>query len=114
MNDTLVGKIVQQKLLAETKYPNFATDFLRPVMNPNMRLDYIKMELDKTRRLSDNQKPNYTIDVTLREEVLEVMEAAGEERWEDCMMELAQVGSVVLRAMEWVQTNKLNKEPNNV
>ena len=113
MNDTLVGKIIQQKLLAETKYPNFATDFLRPVMNPDIRLDYIKMELDKTRSLSDHQKPNYTIDVTLREEVLEVLEAAGEERWEDCMMELAQVGSVVLRAMEWVQNNKLNKEPNN-
>lgn len=113
MNETLVGKIVQQKLLAEAKYPNFATDFLRPVMNPDIRLDYIKMELDKTRSLSDHQKPNYTIDVTLREEVLEVLEAAGEERWEDCMMELAQVGSVVLRAMEWVQNNKLNKEPNN-
>lgn len=113
MNETLVGKIVQQKLLAEAKYPDFATDFLRPVMNPDIRLDYIKMELDKTRSLSDHQKPNYTIDVTLREEVLEVLEAAGEERWEDCMMELAQVGSVVLRAMEWVQNNKLNKEPNN-
>lgn len=113
MNETLVGKIVQQKLLAEAKYPNFATDFLRPVMNPGIRLDYIKSELDKTRNISDHQKPNYTIDVTLREEVLEVLEAAGEERWEDCMMELAQVGSVVLRAMEWVQNNKLNKETNN-
>ena len=113
MNETLVGKIVQQKLLAEAKYPNFATDFLRPVMNSGIRLDYIKSELDKARSMSDSQKPDYTIDVTLREEVLEVLEAAGEERWEDCMMELAQVGSVVLRAMEWVQKNKLNKEPNN-
>lgn len=83
MNDTLVGKIVQQKLLAEAKYPNFA------------------------------EKPNYSIQSTLDEEVLEVLEAAGEERWEDCMMELAQVGSVVLRAMEWVQNNKLNKETTN-
>ena len=113
MNDTLVGKIVQQKLLAETKYPNFASDFLRPVINPCMRLDCIKSELDKTRRLSDKQAPNYTIDVTLREEVLEVLEAAAEERWEDCMTELAQVGSVVLRAMEWVQNNKLDKETTN-
>lgn len=113
MCETLVGKIIQQKLLAEAKYPDFASDFLRPVMNPTIRLDYIKSELDKTRNISDHQKPNYTIDVTLREEVLEVMEAAAENRWEDCMMELAQVGAVVLRAMEWVQNNKLNKEPNN-
>ena len=113
MNDTLVGKIVRQKILAEAEYPNFASNFLRPVINPRIRLDYIKSELDKTRSLSDKQAPNYTIDVTLREEVLEVLEAAGEERWEDCMTELAQVGSVVLRAMEWVQNNKLNKETTN-
>lgn len=113
MCQTLIGKIIQQKLLAEAKYPNFASDFLRPVMNPTSRLDYIKSELDKTRNMSDHQKPNYTIDVTLREEVLEVMEAAAEDRWEDCMTELAQVGQVTLRAMDWVQKNKLNKETNN-
>lgn len=113
MNDTLVGKIIQQKLLAETKYPNFANTFLRKVVNKDIQLDYIKLNLLKARTLSDAEKPNYSIQSTLDEEVLEVLEAAGEERWEDCMMELAQVGSVVLRAMEWVQNNKLNKEQNN-
>jgi hypothetical protein len=113
MCQTLIGKIIREKQRAETKYPSFASDFLRPVINLGIRLDYIKTELDKTRALSDRQKPNYTIDVTLYEEVMEVMEAAGEERWEDCMDELAQVGSVVLRAMEWVQKHKLNKETNN-
>ena len=113
MCEALMRKIYQQKVLAEHKYPNFAKTFLRPVANPEIQLAYIKNELDKTRSISDHQKPNYTIDVTLREEVLEVMEAAAEERWADCMMELAQVGSVILRAMEWVQTNKLNKETNN-
>lgn len=113
MCEALMRKIYQQKVLAEHKYPNFAKTFLRPVANPEIQLAYIKNELDKTRSISDHQKPNYTIDVTLREEVLEVMEAAAEERWADCMMELSQVGSVVLRAMEWVQNNKLNKEPNN-
>lgn len=113
MNETLVGKIVQQKLLAEAKYPDFAKTFLRKVVDKNIQLDYIKNNLEIARSRSDAEKPDYSIQTTLDEEVLEVLEAAGEERWEDCMMELAQVGSVVLRAMEWVQNNKLNKEPNN-
>lgn len=113
MNETLVGKIVQQKLLAEAKYPDFAKSFLRKVVNEDIQLDFIKLNLEKARARSDAEKPYYSIQSTLDEEVLEVLEAAGEERWEDCMMELAQVGSVVLRAMEWVQTNKINKEPNN-
>lgn len=113
MNDTLVGKIVQQKLLAEAKYPDFAKSFLRKVVDKNIQLDYIKYNLDIARTRSDAEKPDYSIQSTLDEEVLEVLEAAGEERWEDCMMELAQVGSVVLRAMEWVQNNKLNKEQTN-
>lgn len=113
MNDTLVGKIVQQKLLAEAKYPDFAKYFLRKVVDKNLQLYYIKDNLDIARARSDVEKPDYSIESTLEEEILEVLEAAGEERWADCMMELAQVGSVVLRAMEWVQNNKLNKEPNN-
>lgn len=114
MNETLVGKIVQQKLLAEAKYPDFAKSFLRKVVDKSIQLDYIKNNLEIARSRSDAEKPDYSIQTTLDEEVLEVLEAAGEERWEDCMMELAQVGSVVLRAMEWVQNNKLNKEIDNV
>lgn len=113
MNDTLVGKIVQQKLLAEAKYPDFAKTFLRKVVDKNVQLDYIKSNLEIARTRSDAEKPDYSVQTTLDEEILEVLEAAGEERWEDCMLELAQVGSVVLRAMEWVQNNKLNKEINN-
>lgn len=113
MNDTLVSKIAQQKLLAEAKYPDFAKSFLRKVVDKNIQLDNIKHNLKIARTRSDAEKPDYSVQTTLNEEVLEVLEAAGEERWEDCMMELAQVGSVVLRAMEWVQNNKLNKEPNN-
>lgn len=113
MNGTLVGKIVQQKLLAEAKYPDFAKSFLRKVVDKNIQLDCIKNNLEIARTRSDAEKPDYSIQSTLDEEVLEALEAAGEERWEDCMMELAQVGSVVLRAMEWVQINKLNKETNN-
>ena len=108
MNDTLVGNIVQQKLLAEAKYPDFAKIFLRKVVDKNIQLDYIKNNLEIARSRSDAEKPDYSIQTTLDEEVLEVLEAAGEERWEDCMMELAQVGAIVLRAMEWVQNNKLN------
>ena len=113
MNDTLVGKIVQQKLLAETKYPNFADSFFSQCTIHNTSVADIKARLKYFRKLSDSEKPHYSVEATLHEEVLEVMEAAGEERWEDCMMELAQVGSVVLRAMEWVQNNKLNKETTN-
>lgn len=113
MNETLVGKIVQQKLLAEAKYPDFAKSFLRKVVDKNIQLDCIKHNLEIARTRSDAEKPDYSIQTTLDEEVLEVLEAAGEERWEDCMLELAQVGSVVLRAMEWVQNNKLNKETDN-
>lgn len=114
MNDTLVGKIVQQKLLAEAKYPNFADSFFSrfTASNENSGAS-IKTHLNYCRSISDSEKPHYSVEATLQEEVLEVMEAAADERWKDCMMELAQVGSVVLRAMEWVQTNKLNKEPNN-
>ena len=113
MNDTLVGKIVKQKLLAEAKYPDFAKSFLRKVVDKDIQLGYIKHNLDIARTRSDAEKPDYSIQTTLDEEILEVFEAAGEERWEDCMMELAQVGSVILRAMEWVQNNKLNKETND-
>lgn len=114
MCETLVGKIVQQKLLAEAKYPHFADSFFSRVtaLDENS-IAAIKARLNYCRSLSDSEKPHYSVEATLQEEVLEVMEAAAENRWEDCMMELAQVGSVVLRAMEWVQTNKLNKEPNN-
>ena len=114
MNETLVGKIVQQKLLAETKYPNFADSFFsRDTASNEDSVASIKTCLNYWRQLSDSEKPHYSVEATLQEEVLEVMEAAAENRWEDCMTELAQVGSVVLRAMEWVQNNKLNKEPNN-
>lgn len=113
MCETLIGKIIQQKRLAETKYPDFAKSFLRPVVNKDIQLEYIKDSLDTARHHSDIEKPNYSIQSTLEEEVLEVLEAAGEDRWEDCMTELSQVGSVVLRAMEWIQVNKLNKETNN-
>lgn len=109
MCETLVGKIIQQKLLAEAKYPDFAKTFLRKVVDKASQLHYIKNNLEIARSRSDAEKPDYSIQTTLDEEVLEVLEAAGEERWEDCMTELSQVGSVVLRAMEWVQNNKLNK-----
>lgn len=115
MNETLVDKIVQQKRLAEVKYPNFAdTFFSRFTAQNENSVAAIKTHLNYCRSLSDSEKPHYSVEATLHEEVLEVMEAAAENRWEDCMMELAQVGSVVLRAMEWVQNNKLNKETNNV
>lgn len=113
MNDTLVGKIVQQKLLAEAKYPHFADSFFSRFTAMNNSVAHLKAQLNYCRNISDSEKPHYSVEATLKEEVAEVFEAAGEERWEDCMMELAQVGSVVLRAMEWVQTNKLNKESNN-
>ena len=115
MCGTLVGKIVQQKLLAEAKYPDFAKTFLcEPEdVDKNIQLDDIKHSLEIVRASSDAEKPNYSVQITLNEEMLEVLEAAGEERWEDCMIELAQVGAVVLRAMEWVQNNKLNKETGN-
>lgn len=108
MNETLVGKIIQQKLLAEAKYPNFADSFFSQntlTMSPV----HIKAALEYWRQTSDSEKPHYSVEATLQEEVFEVMEAAAEGRWNDCMTELAQVGSVVLRAMEWVQNNKLNK-----
>lgn len=113
MCETLVGKIVQQKLLAEAKYPNFADSFFSQATLEHSTPAEIKCRLNYLRSISDSEKPHYSVEATLHEEVMEVMEAAAEARWEDCMMELAQVGAVTLRAMEWVQTNKLNKEINN-
>ena len=113
MCETLVGKIVQQKLLAEAKYPNFADSFFSRFTTEHNAVADIKAHLNYCRKLSDSEKPHYSVEATLQEEVMEVMEAASENRWEDCMTELAQVGSVVLRTMEWVQKNKLNKETNN-
>lgn len=113
MCETLIGKIVRQKRLAETKYPNFADSFFSRLNTEHNSVADIKAVLNHYRKLSDSEKPHYSVEATLFEEVLEVMEAAAEDRWEDCMTELAQVGQVVLRAMEWVQKNKLNKETTN-
>ena len=114
MNERFFNKIAQQKQLAESKYPHFADSFFSQLtaLNENS-VTAIKTRLNFCRIRSLSEKPHYSIEATLHEEVLEVLEAAAEERWEDCMTELAQVGSVVLRAMEWVQNNKLNKEQNN-
>ena len=113
MCETLVGKIVQQKLLAEAKYPDFAKTFFNRFLGHGLTMANLKARLEHARFVSNAEKPNYSIEATLIEEVYEVFEAAAENRWLDCMMELSQVGSVVLRAMEWVQQNKLNKETNN-
>lgn len=110
MNETLVGKIIQQKLLAETKYPDFAKSFMRGGTDGVA----IAASLTELRRISDSEAgTGYSIEATLMEEVFEVFDAACNHDWRHVMEELAQVGSVVLRAMEWVQKNKLNKEPNN-
>lgn len=110
MCQTLIGKIVQQKRNAESKYPDFARTFMRPATDGVA----IAASLCELRRISDSEKDcKYSIEATLMEEVFEVFEAACNHDWNSCMEELSQVGCVVLRAMEWVQQNKLNKETTN-
>lgn len=111
MNNALISKILTEKNRAESKYPAFAARFICDCPDHSAM---IQSALRGARKQSDAEKGHgYSVEATLLEEVFEVLEAASNKDWDACMMELAQVGSVVLRAMEWVQTNKLNKEPND-
>lgn len=110
MCQTLISRIVQQKHNAESKYPDFARTFMRPATDGVA----ITTSLCELRRISDSEKDTgCSIEATLMEEVFEVFEAACNHDWDSCMEELSQVGSVVLRAMEWVQTNKLDRRNSN-
>lgn len=112
MQNELLTTFTQMMLLelnkAEQKYPVFCNDL--PATGNDIQL--VKFALASARVRSDAEKPGgYSFENTIREEILEVLEAYGEGNYGACLNELAQCGAVILRAMEFVK-HKL-KETNN-
>lgn len=94
-----ITRITEEYNKAAKKYPDFAKTF-------NARgtdLSKITQTLILARERSDREAPAYSVESTLDEEVLEVYEAYLEGDYKHCYDELAQVGAVVIRAMNWLQ-----------
>lgn len=91
---------------ATTKWPVFADRFLSPYTTDK---DIIG-EVNIARHRSDAEcdRHYWSVEATLREEVAEVMEAAMKLDWANCKQELAQVATVAIRAMEWIDKEILN------
>lgn len=91
---------------ATTKWPVFADRFL----SPHTTDKDIRGEVNVARHRSDAEcdRRYWSVEATLREEVAEVMEAAMKLDWANCKQELAQVATVAIRAMEWIDKEILN------
>lgn len=106
MIDDLFTRIDVEYQKAKRKYPRFCKRFL----TKGERFDNIKLMLRMCRTISDNEKPNYSVQATLDEEVYEVYEAWCRNDLDGCLRELAQCGAVVIRAMEFVLKQKKQQE----
>ena len=98
MIDDLFTRIDIEYQKAKKKYPRFCETFL----TKGETFDNIKMMLGMRRKISDNEKPGYSVQATLDEEVYEVYEAWCRNDLDGCLQELAQCGAVIIRAMEFV------------
>lgn len=103
-NEVYVGKIQQEWSKAVSKWPEFARRFMPQYSD-------ISEDLARCRALSN--KDPYCIMYTMFEEVFEVFEAYAKGEYEHCMNELAQVGAVSIRAMQWLDEQHISKENNN-
>lgn len=102
MIDDLFTLIALEYQKAKKKYPRFCKRFL----TRGETLDNIKLMLGMCRKISDNEKPSYSVQATLDEEVYEVYEAWCRNDLDGCLRELAQCGAVIIRAMEFIIKQK--------
>lgn len=106
MVDDMFTRIDIEYQKAKKKYPRFCKTFL----TKGETFDNIKMMLGMCRKISDNEKPRYSVQATLDEEVYEVYEAWCRNDIGGCLQELAQCGAVIIRAMEFVIKHKKQQE----
>ena len=106
MIDDMFTRIDIEYQKAKKKYPRFCKVFL----TKGETFDNIKMMLGICRKISDNEKPRYSVQATLDEEVYEVYEAWCRNDLDGCLQELAQCGAVIIRAMEFVTKHKKQQE----
>ena len=100
--DDLFTLITLEYQKAKKKYPRFCKRFL----TKGETFDIVKLMLGMCRKISDNEKPNYSVQATLDEEVYEVYEAWCRHDFGECLRELAQCGAVIIRAMEFINKQK--------
>lgn len=86
---------------AVTKHPKFADLFT------NQQTDWARLERTMKRENDENAPPYYAENILL-EEVAEAMNAYQQCRLDDCLTELAQVGAVAIRCMDYV-IKKINE-----
>lgn len=106
MIDDMFTRIDIEYQKAKKTYPRFCKTFL----TKGETFDNIKMLLGMCRKISDNEKPRYSVQATLDEEVYEVYEAWCRNDLDGCLQELAQCGAVIIRAMEFVTKQKKQQE----
>lgn len=102
MIDDLFTLITFEYQKAKKKYPRFCKRFL----TKGETFDNVKLMLGMCRKISDNEKPSYSVQATLDEEVYEVYEAWCRNDLDGCLRELAQCGAVIIRAMEFIIKQK--------
>lgn len=100
--DDLFTLITLEYQKAKKKYPRFCKRFL----TKGETFDNIQMMLGMCRKISDNEKPSYSVQATLDEEVYEVYDAWCRYDLNGCLQELAQCGAVIIRAMEFIIKQK--------
>lgn len=100
--DDLFTLITLEYQKAKKKYPRFCKRFLTKGEN----FDNIRWMLGLCRKISDNEKPRYSVQATLDEEVYEAYEAWCLNDLDGCLQELAQCGAVIIRAMEFINKQK--------
>ena len=100
--DDLFTLIALEYQKAKKKYPRFCKRFLTKGETP----DNVQLMLGMCRKISDNEKPSYSVQATLDEEVYEVYEAWCRNDLDGCLQELAQCGAVIIRAMEFIIKQK--------
>ena len=102
MIDDLFTLIALEYQKANKKYPMFCKRFL----TKGETFDNVKLMLGMCRKISDNEKPSYSVQATLDEEVYEAYEAWCRNDLDGCLQELAQCGAVIIRAMEFIIKQK--------
>lgn len=99
----LTKSIIDQIRFAEMKHPDFAVR----LESRATVLPAIQNSLAVARAKSNAEaKDGYSFESTINEEILEVLEAYLQKDYKQTMLELAQCGAVIVRAMYWVKQHK--------
>ena len=91
-------KISEELKRAKTKHPVFCKE----ILSKRASLKEIRETLKSCRDEID--EGNATSDIILMEELCEAYEAYKMKNYDSCLTELAKCGAVIVRMMEWVQS----------